>query len=155
MVQGIRMENGGFVLDGYPDGATVHGVEGPAAQELRRLAVFMADLQCVVRWLSLIPGDLPQEPSDQTFAYVALADAALLAFCRCFDVTHALKPLKKKKMLSLEQRDQLKRLENIRNKLVAHDEQPFKGVFSLLVRSRDLTAIEAVSLYAYAVSCAC
>ncbi len=146
MLQGIRMENGNFVLDGYPEGATVHGIEGPAAKELRRLAVFRGELQSVVRWLSLIPGDVPQDASNQAFAFVGLADAALLGFCRCFDLDHALKPLKKKKMLSLDQRDELERLQNIRNKLVAHDNQLFNGVFSLIVRSTDLTAIEAVSI---------
>ncbi|WOJ89675.1 hypothetical protein RZS28_18135 [Methylocapsa polymorpha] len=134
-----------MVLDGYPDGATVHGIDSPEAKELRRLAVFMGELQIVERWLSLIPSDAPQDTSDQTFVFAGLADAALLAFCRCFDLNHALRPLKKK-MLSLEQRDELERLQSIRNKLVAHDDQLFNGVFSLIVRSADLTAIEAVSL---------
>lgn len=144
VVRGIRMENGSIVLDGYPEGATVHGIDSPEANELRRLAVFMGELQIVERWLSLIPSDAPQDASDQAFAFAGLADAALLAFCRCFDLDHALKPLKKK-MLSLEQRDELERLRNVPNKLIAHDEQLFNGV-SLIVRSTDLTAIEAVSL---------
>src|SRR5208283_3235571 len=119
MVQGVRLENGKLVLDGYPDGATVHGVESPEAKELRRLAVFLGELQRVERWLGLIPNDPPQDTSDQTFIFLGLADAALLGFCRCFDLDHPLKPLKKKKIFSLEQRDQLERLRNVRNKLVA------------------------------------
>ena len=146
MVQAVRFENGKLVLDGYPAGATVHGIESPEARELRRLAVFMGELQMVERWLNLIPTDISPDNSDQMFTSVGLADAALIGFCRCFDVGHPLKPLKQKRIFSLEQRDQLDRLKGVRNKLVAHDEQLSNGVFSLIVRSQELTAIEAVSL---------
>ncbi len=146
MVQAVRLEDGKLILDGYPEGATVHGIDSPEAKELRRLAVFLGELQRVERWLSLIPNDPPKDASDQTFVFTGLADAALLGFCRCFDLDHPLKPLKKKKMLSPEQRDQLERLRNVRNKPVAHDNQLSNGVFSFIVRSKELTAIEAVSV---------
>ena len=67
MLQGIRMENGNFVLDGYPEGATVHGIEGPAAKELRRLAVFRGELESVVCWLSLIPAGYHITLGNQAF----------------------------------------------------------------------------------------
>jgi hypothetical protein len=146
LVQGIRMENGQMLLDGYPDGAVVHGIEGPNAKELRRLSVFEAELHKVVGWLKLIPVDLAQINMDESLVFEGLADAALLAFCRCFDSDHPLRPLRQKGMLSLAQRDQLERIRAVRNKLVAHDEQLFNGTFSLIVRSRDFAAIEAVSL---------
>lgn len=146
MVQGVRMENGQMLLDGYPDGAAVHGIEGPTAKELRRLAGFVVELQKVVDWLKAIPAHLAHVNVEQRLVFEGLADAALIAFCRCFDFDHPLRPLKQKGMLSIEQRDQRVRIRNVRNKLVAHDNQLFNGTFSLIVRSRDFAAIEAVSL---------
>ena len=146
VIRGVRLENEKLLLDGYPDGASVHGVEGPNARELRRFSVFMAELEKVVHWLKLIPVDMAQISMDQSLVFEGLADAALLAFCRCFDSDHPLRPLKQKRMLSLAQRDQLERIRAVRNKLVAHDNQLFNGVFSVIVRSQEYAAIEAVSL---------
>lgn len=145
MVRGLRLEGGQLLLEGYPAGASVHGINLPGALELKRIAVFLGELQVVERWLSLIPTSAPDDTSDETFVYLGLADAALMGLCRCFDSDHPLKPLKRK-FLSLSQRDDLERLQNIRNKLVAHNEQLGNGVFSLIIRAPDLTAIEAVSL---------
>jgi len=146
VVSGVRMENGQMLLDGYPNGAAVHGIEGQNATELRRLSVFMADLHKVVDWLKLIPVDPAQIRADKGLVFEGLADAALLAFCRCFDVDHPLRPLRQKGMLSPAQRGQLERIRAVRNKLVAHDDQLFNGTCSLIVRSKDFAAIEAVSL---------
>jgi hypothetical protein len=52
-------------------------------------------------------------------------------------------PLKQKNMLSLEQRDQLERVRSARNKLIAHDEQLYKSVFSLIFLSKEKIAIDA------------
>jgi hypothetical protein len=146
VLQGIRFENGNILVDGYPEGATVHGIGGPLAEELRRLSAFRGELQAAARWLALIPNDAPTSPSDQAHIFVGLTDAALLAFCRCFDFDRPLKPLKLKGMLSAEQRDQLERLRAVRNRLIAHDTQVSNGLISLIVMSREKTAIKAVSL---------
>jgi hypothetical protein len=143
VVAGVRFENGQFILDGYPEGATVHGIEGPIPKEFRRLAVFRSEL--LSGWLSRIPRNLDVN-SEERSVFEGLADAALIGFCRCFDSDHPLKPLKSKLIFSPEQRDQLDRLKAVRNKLVGHDEQLTTGVYSLIVRSKEQTAIEAVSL---------
>lgn len=144
-MEGVKMENGQIVLDGYPEGTTFHGLTTPLAESLKRLSVFMGELQQVEHWLRLIPEGDPTT-GDPAAISAGLADAALIGFCRCFDLNHPLKPLKPKRVFSPEQRDQLDRLKNVRNKLVAHDEQLTHGVFTLIARSRDLTAVEAVSL---------
>lgn len=147
LVGGIRVENGQFLLDGYPEGAAVHGIEGEDAKELRRLAVFMTDIRRVKEWLDIIPIDPAAITNEQGRIFEGLADAALIAFCRCFDLDHPLKPLKPKRVFSIEQRDQLDRVRAVRNKVVAHDARLFGGIFSLIVRSRDFQAIEAVSMH--------
>lgn len=145
MITGLRMESSGIILDGYPVGTTVHGIDSPEAHALRRMFVFMNELRQVGNWLCLIPADLPTE-GDATHVATALADAALITFCRCFDVRHPLKPLKTKKLFTPKQRDQFERLKNIRNKMVAHDDNPSNGVFSLITRSVNMKAVEAVSI---------
>jgi hypothetical protein len=142
LIRGVRLENGHLMLDGYPVGATAHPMDSPDARDFRRLAAFGFELQEVVYWLDFIPSGAPNE-SHRTFA--ALADAALIGFCRCFDPAHPLNPLKQN-MLSLEQRDQLERLRKVRNKLVAHNERLSDLTLSLIVRSKELTAIEVVAL---------
>jgi hypothetical protein len=145
LVRGVRMENDRFVLDGYPDGAVAHGIDGVLATEFRRLAVFRSELKIVGEWLSRIPVKFPLNSGDQVL-FEALADAAIIAFSRCFDSSHPLKPLKAKRIFTIEQRDQLDRLRAVRNKLVAHDEHLTTGVFNLIVKSKELKAIEAVSM---------
>lgn len=146
MIGKLRVEGGQIILDGYPDGSTVHGIEGIAADELRRLAIFKFELRLVQRLLTKISqsaSGTTQEDSDLT---IGLSDAALLAFCRCFDFDHPLKPLKSKRIFSPQQRDAFDRLKNIRNWKVGHDKQLTNGTYSLLVLDKKGAAIEAVSL---------
>jgi hypothetical protein len=149
LVQRVRFEDGYFVPEDYPEGTTVHGIDGSGAKELRRLFVFAEELHDVVRWLALIPSDLKVDPTDQTLVFTGLAEAALIAFCRCFDSKskHPFIQLKPKDIFSPEQRAQLKRIKTIRNKLVAHDERLYKSVFSLIILSKERTAIEAKSAH--------
>ena len=146
ILNGIRFQDGGVVLDGYPAGSTAHGIEGEHAHELRRLAVFMSDLRQAQECLALIPVGPPEQSSAPLVLCEALADAALLAFCRCFDKDHPLKPLEPAQVLALTQRSETERLRLVRNKVVAHDDRLFRGVFSLVVQNSDKICIEAVSM---------
>ncbi|WP_156964519.1 hypothetical protein [Methylocapsa aurea] len=143
MFGGIRFENGSIVLDGYPADATVHGVDGKLSNELKRLSVFGADLLRALNWLDLATKSNSPNPTEE-----ALDESALLAFCRCFESTngHRLKPLKSKQVFNPDQRAKFERLKLIRNRVVAHDEQLFGGVFVLVVRSVGLTALDVLSL---------
>lgn len=82
---------GGIVRPlGYPDAATVHGMQSADADELVRLKAFLKELYLVEQWLNMIPDDFRERPAD-AMLFSALADAALLAFCRCFDAKRPLK----------------------------------------------------------------
>ena len=144
MVSSIRVSEGRIDLAGYPPGSRLHGWSGPGGKELGRLASFMGELELAQRWLNEIPPEI--DPNSEALVSRALADAALLAFCRCFDFEHPLKPLKPKKVFSPEQRPKLERLRRVRNRSVAHDDQLSTGTFSLVANGPDYNAIEAVSL---------
>jgi hypothetical protein len=141
----MSLEGSQLTLDGYPEGTTFHGVDSLEAHKLKRLVVFRSYLEQVGGWLRLMPSD-EELNGDAGHVASALADAALVAFCKCFDVGHKLKPLKAKKVFTPAQRDQLDRLKTIRNKLVAHDENPLNGLFTLVARSGDMRILETVSI---------
>ncbi|WP_146618731.1 hypothetical protein [Rhodoplanes elegans] len=143
MTDAIRFEEGTVLFVESPDDTTVHLVEGPLAMELRRLGVFRSELAIVSEWLSRIPADIHPRSISQVDS--ALAEASLLGFCRCFDHKHPLRPLKPKRVFSPENRDNFDRLKAIRNQLIAHDSQLLTGVYSLIKKSRDHSAIKAFS----------
>jgi hypothetical protein len=141
-LSGIRFENGKFLLDGYPEGASVRGLGIPKAQELSRLHVFKSDLDNVCEWISLAKNFDPPDPKQE-----ALYVAALIRFRACFEGTSGLrqKPLKQKDMFNSTDRACLERLRLIRNQMVAHDEHLYPGEYPLVVLDKNATAIEAVS----------
>jgi hypothetical protein len=56
MLRGMRVEDGQFKLDGYPEGTTVRGLVSPQATELCRLMLFRTDLGRVIEWLHIAGG---------------------------------------------------------------------------------------------------
>jgi hypothetical protein len=141
-LSGIRLENGKFILDGYPEGTSVRGLGIPKAQELSRLHVFKSDLDDVCEWISQAKNIDPTDPKHE-----ALYVAALIKFRACFEGTSGLrqKPLRQKDILSTADRACLERLRLIRNQMVAHDEHLYPGEYPLIVLDKDAKAIEAVS----------
>ncbi len=145
MVMGMSLEGSQLTLEGYAEGTTFHGVDSLEAHELKRLVVFRSYLEQVGSWLRLMSSDAELQ-GDTGQVVSALADAALVAFFKCFDREHKLKPLKAEEVFTPAQRDQLGRLRTIRNKLVAHDENPLNGLFTLVARSVDMRILETVSI---------
>jgi len=147
MYRQIRQDGNVLSLDGYPDGAAVHGIAGPLPDEIKRLMVFAADLRKALEWLTNQPvpgeGKLPEAIAE------AMDEAALLAFCRCFESTAGvrLRPLKAKKIFNADQRASFDRLRTIRNKVVAHDEQLTGALVPLMVKSKEFHALDALCIY--------
>ena len=141
-LNGIRFENGKFLLDGYPEGTSVRGLGIPKAQELSRLHIFKSDLDRVCEWISQAKNIDPTDPKHE-----ALYIAALIKFRACFEGTSGLrqKPLKQKDIFNSADRACLERLRLIRNQIVAHDEHLYPGEYPLIVLDKDAQAIEAVS----------
>ena len=75
----------------------------------------------------------------------ALAVAALVRFCGCFESTsgHRSKPLKIKKIFQLSDRQIFEALKLLRNKLVVHDEQLYPNHTPWVVVGPAGAAIEA------------
>ena len=142
----VSFQDGKLLISGYINGATVHGIDGLHAKELRRLMVFNCELRKVSQWLSRIPDAQQGLDKDQSDVFSALADAAIVGFCRCFYTKHPLRPLKQKGMLTTDQKRQLQRLINVRHNLVAHDAQLTSGLYSLIVFGPDKSVIEALCL---------
>ncbi len=145
MVSGITINNGSLEIHGYPLGSSIHSVATPDAEELNRLTIFRSELKRVEYWLAKIEERAIPDLEDSDINH-ALADAALLAFSRCFDFDHPLKPLRAKEIFKGDGRKQVERLRNVRHKLVAHAEQVVGGVFTLIVQSPEKQAIETLSL---------
>ena len=147
MLKGITASNGNLTFEGdSPPGSTMHEVGGPEADELRRMAVFSSDLQAARQWLDSLSVSVQQVP---TTTDRALCNAALIAFCCCFESTSGLrrKPLNSKKVFAGEQRQQLERLITIRNQMVAHDEQFASHTAVLVVKSADHIASETLTYH--------
>lgn len=139
----MRIEDGQFKLDGYPEGSVVRGIAGPKPLELCRLVVFRGDLTNVCEWLMAANAE-----GVPPTIHEALCAAALVKFCSCFEGTSGLraKPLKRKNIFAPADRAIVERLRQIRNKLVAHNENLYPGEFPLIVLDSDANAIEAVAL---------
>ena len=133
-LRSFRFENGQFHLEGYPEGATIHGIDGTHADELKRLLLFRGELELVLRWLSIVFAQTSNAPQCGEELAAALCDASLVAFIRCFEYKHPLKPLKPRKLFEASDRDNFERLRVIRNKKVAHDNLLTTGTFALLVQ---------------------
>ena len=143
LLRGMRVEDGQFKLDGYPEGSSVRGLSMPQAPELCRLMLFRSDLTRVIEWLSMARELNTEEPLQEAFC-----SAALVKFCCCFDGTAGLRsmPLRRKNIFRGEDRQSFERLLLIRNKAVAHDEHLYPGEFPLIVLDERAKALEAVVL---------
>lgn len=75
-----------------------------------------------------------------------LAVAALVTFCGCFNSTSGLRrqPLNASRIFDLEDRTKLTKLQWIRNKMAAHDENLYPSSFSAAIVDNDARAIDTV-----------
>ncbi len=147
----IDFTSDGKAIKFVHDNPDVHLVEmtGEAVKILKRLTVFRAFLEDTNKWLEAIPTDFtpPNGPhSEQTKVWEALADAALISFCKCFDKKHPLKPLNLK-MFTLEERDKIETLITMRNKTVAHDDQKASMTFVIASIHLDGSALDVASIH--------
>ena len=121
MIGSVSFEPSGDIrFSGYPEGATVVHYTSPAAEELRRLYLFQADLNLASQWISA------SDQFDQhDMIREALALASLVRFCSCFESTsgHRRRPLRGKDIFSAGDRVTLHSLKTLRNKVVVHDDQ--------------------------------
>lgn len=139
----LSLEGNRLILGGYPEGSTVHGLSPELGEPLLRLISFIGDLEKVTGWMALL--DHHETPRA---AREAIFIAALIKLCGCFEGTSGVRrrPLRAKIIYSPEQRATLKRLKKMRDKMAAHDDQLYPGVFPLVVLDAGCTAIHAVAL---------
>jgi hypothetical protein len=141
VVQEIRAENGSLVLHGYPEGATVHGIEGPGVATAHRIHGWTTERSPLAQAHSQrrFGGNF-----RSSFHICRLGWRGIVSILPLLRFGSPFKAFEKESAFSRSERPTWTAQE--RQKLVAHDDQGANGVFSLIVRSRDLTAIEAVSL---------
>ena len=146
MIGTLRHEPGkGFILDGYPEGSTVHGLALPEGQDLCRLLILYSEMRQVMSWLeTAINASLDGGIRE------GMAVAAWVRFCGCFESTAGLRaqPLQPKKIYTKADRPLIEIFRQIRNKVVAHDEQLFPSNSPLVVLNADGLAIEALAMRA-------
>lgn len=143
--------------ENFPDGSSVVGyrlfeeeqarTQGTNSQafqtrELARLLVFRSDLERVIRWCALLADD-----SLDIEIREASAIAAFVRLSSCFEGTAGLRtrPLKSK-ILAPDLRERLKACKNIRNQMIAHDDNTRPGTFVMLVLGPNADALRAYSL---------
>lgn len=121
----------------------MHGLALPKGQELCRLLLLYAQMCQVMSWL-----ETAMDASLDGGIREGVAIAAWVRFCGCFESTAGLRaqPLQPKKIYAKADRPLIEMFRQIRNKVVAHDEQLFPSSSPLVVLDGDGFAIEAVAM---------
>jgi len=121
----------------------VHGLALPKGQELCRLLLLYAQMCQVMSWL-----ETAMDASLDSDIREGMTVGAWVRFCGCFESTAGLRaqPLQPKKIYAKADRPLIEMFRQIRNKVVAHDEQLFPSSSPIIVLNADGFAIEALAM---------
>lgn len=132
----------------WPDECVPRGLNPEKFPALARLALFCSDLGAARQYLELV-GEKDRSDAERE----AFFSCALLKFLGCFESTagHRRQPLSPKKVFGSGGRQRVEEYRQIRNCMIAHDEQLYPGSFLIAAVADNATVrrVYAVKLGFY------